>query len=265
MHEGESEMLSIGTVADAVRGGRRRAFEGGKFQGYTDFMFETQPHEVPGPQAFLVHQAANWTLPLHFHMHYQMQVVVGGGGTLGPHDLKPGVVHYASPQAAYGPLISGPDGLEYFTLRARSDRGAWYLPESRSHMQRGMRKEQLTGAPSPSAASHSERVILPLREDGLGAWLVAASRGETILSDHEVSPAGRFHVVLEGEFRSEGILLPRLSCVYWAPEGRAPEFECLSDQGSLVVVQFPRQARDHQVSPDVLLAAPRQASVPMSA
>lgn len=67
-------MLRIGTIDDAVAGGRRRQFnlEGGNFRGYTDFMFESVPGEPLGPQAFLVHQAPGWVLPVHFHMQYQM-------------------------------------------------------------------------------------------------------------------------------------------------------------------------------------------------
>ncbi len=47
-------MLKTGTIADAVAGGRQRHFnvEGGKFRGYTDFMFESGPDEPLGPPKF---------------------------------------------------------------------------------------------------------------------------------------------------------------------------------------------------------------------
>lgn len=250
-------MLKVGTIDDAVAGGRRHHFnvEGGKFRGYTDFMFETEPGEPPGPQAFLVHQAPGWVLPVHFHMQYQLQVVVGGGGTLGKHAVGPGSVHYATPQSAYGPLTAGPDGLEYFTLRVLTDKGAWYMPESRPMMEPGKRKEQATGDYAEGDVPPASTLIA-LRPDGVGAWAYRANTGGAVRCAHEATPAGRFHVVLRGTFRVAGHSLPRYGCLYWSPPDAPPEFEALEDGSELVVVQFSELALHNEVSPEVLAMAP---------
>jgi hypothetical protein len=239
-------MLKIGTVEDAVAGHRRRFFtvEGGKFRGYTDFMFETEPGE--GAQAYLVHQDPGWALPVHFHMQYQMQVIVGGSGTLGKRRVGPGSVHYAAPYSAYGPLTAGPHGLEYFTLRVLTDKGAWYMPESRPMMDATKRKDQATGD-LPEGEWKGPTTLLPLRDDGVGAWAYRADAGDTVRCGEPVSTAGRFHVVLKGVFRHGGTLLPRHACVFWSPPDDAPAFLAEEDGSELVVVQFPAEAVHHHV------------------
>lgn len=255
--------MFIGTVADAIEGHRRRHFEGpGNFRGYTDFMFETPPGEPPGPQAFLVHQAPDWSLPAHFHMQHQFQVIAGGGGRLGVHEVTPGSVHYASPQSGYGPLVAGADGVEYFTLRVRADRGAWYMPESRQHMDRGMRKEQVTQAPSPDEALADKETLIAVRDDGLGAWRYRVDAGQSLACDEPVGKAGRFHVVLRGSFRLGDTELARHSCVYWSPPDASPVFEAGEASSEMVIVQFPEAALYHEVPEEVLAAAPRQAVAP---
>lgn len=249
-------MLRTGTIDEAVAGGRRRQFsaEGARFHGYTDFMFESEPGQPPGPQAFLVHQDPGWVLPVHFHMQYQMQVVVGGGGTLGKHTVGPGSVHYATPQSAYGPLTAGPDGLEYFTLRVLTDRGAWYMPESRRMMEPGRKKEQATGDLPASAAEAA--TLITLRPDGVGAWAYRADAGGVVRCGEEPTRAGRFHVVLSGSFRLGAHTLPRQACAFWSPPDAAPQFEALEDGSRLVVVQFPEAALHHFVAPEILAQAP---------
>lgn len=255
-------MLRLGTIDDAVAGNRRRHFnvEGGKFRGYTDFMFESEPGQPLGPQAFLVHQAPHWELPVHFHMQYQMQVIVGGGGTLGKHAVGPGSVHYATPQSAYGPLKAGPEGVEYFTLRVLTDKGAWYMPESRPMMEPGKRKDQAAGDLPTGGATAAATTLIALRPNGVGAWAYRAAAGETVRCSEPASPAGRFHVVLRGSFRVGADTVPRQGCVYWSPPEEPPVFEALEPDSELVVVQFPEEALHNVVDPEVLAKAPQQVS-----
>jgi hypothetical protein len=255
-------MIVIATVQEATEAGRRRRFEAadGPFRGFTDFLFESGPDEAAGPQAFLVHQSAECSLPTHFHMQHQVQVVVGGSGTLGRHVLAPGAVHYASPQSAYGPLVAGSDGLEYFTLRAKTDKGAWYLPGSRPALQPGLRKEQVTAAPAWPDAQARSCTLVPLRADGLGAWAYRADAGERVQCDAPPSAAGRFHVVLQGAFETAGRRLPRQACVYWAPPGDAPLIEAVAPDSMLIVVQFPESALQCEAPLDLPMKSTRQAS-----
>ena len=114
---------------------RTREVQKTQFVGQvTDLILPDDQVPSPRPQAFLVEQSANWTLPPHFHQEHQFQVFVGGRGSLGAHPVAHLAVHYASPHSGYGPLVSGDQGLAYLTLRAVGDTGAWYLPEQREHL-----------------------------------------------------------------------------------------------------------------------------------
>jgi hypothetical protein len=255
-------MILISTLQQAAQAGRRRRFDpvDGPFDGYTDFLFESGPEQPAGPQAFLVHQAAGCVLPAHFHLQHQIQVVVGGSGMLGRHEVHPGSVHYASPQSAYGPLVAGPDGLEYFTLRAKTDKGAWYLPESRPAMQSGLRKEQITAAPAWSDPDTSACTLIPLREDRLGAWFYRKNAGEVVVCDAAASASGRFHVILRGAFECQGQRVPHHACVYWTPPDEAPRFEAAEPDSVLIVVQFPESALHCEAPSDLPVDPTRQAS-----
>ncbi|MBO9354443.1 hypothetical protein GG851_10585 [Bordetella petrii] len=192
--------LVIGTVKQAVDAGRRRSFEEGPFRGVADYLFETPPEHEPGPQALIARQARGWTLPVHFHMQHQFQVVLRGQGTLGKHLLAPGSVHYASPQSAYGPIVAGDDGLDYFTLRVLTDKGAWYMPESRKFMKMGMFKEQKAGAALRAAAAQGWHVLIPHRNDGLGAWAWVGEPGIKHALAEPISQSGRFYVAVRGSY-----------------------------------------------------------------
>jgi hypothetical protein len=242
--------LLIGTVAGSIA--RRRRFDEGHFRGLADYLFESAPGEPLGPQALVARQAPGWTLPVHFHMQHQFQVVLRGTGTLGKHELRPGSVHYTSPQSGYGPIVAGEDGLDYFTLRVLTDKGAWYLPECRSYMAPGLFKEQKWGAPPPDPAAVC--TLIGLRDDGLGAWAYRPAVGESVECREARSEAGRFHLVVEGRFDLQGMELPAGSCVYAGPD-EAPRFTALDAGGLLVVAQFPRQAVTHHV-PEHLRVAP---------
>ena len=82
-----------------------------------------------GPQAFLVHMPDEGsTIRPHFHDVDQFQVVVGGGGRMGPEAIGPVAFHYADAYTPYGPIIGGRDGIEFFTIRAQCVGGFFPMP-----------------------------------------------------------------------------------------------------------------------------------------
>jgi hypothetical protein len=238
----------LGTVTSALAEGRRRRFDDGPFHGLADYLFETMPGLPLGPQALIARQAPGWELPTHFHMQHQFQVVLEGQGLLGRHRLVPGSVHYTSPQSAYGPTVSGPDGLSYFTLRVLTDKGAWYLPQSRQAMDRGLFKEQVWGIdPHHATGADPWCELIPPRADGLAAWIGRLGEGETAIAPDAVRGGGRFHLVLSGSLLSSAGRMPAQACLHTCPDESAPSFTPSGGPGIVVVVQFPRQALTHDV------------------
>ena len=189
--------------------------------GRTDIVAEGDAAN-PGPHAFLVEQRPDVVLPTHFHLNDQFQVVVAGRGTLGRRPIAPVAVHYARGRTGYGPITAGPDGLHYLTLRARLERGAHYLMDPKTVVDRTVPKVHATSAVVPVADDGPGPVdapvrveLLPAGDDGLGAWLDRLPAGAAPPDDDGRPSAGRFHVVVSGTAQAAGRQLGRWSCV-WA-------------------------------------------------
>jgi hypothetical protein len=240
-------MERIGTVETKTR---VRVFDEGNFRGYTEYLIESEPGTRPAPQAFLVHQRPGWVLPVHFHLEEQFQVVTAGGGTLGRHPLAAITVHYSTREAGYGPLTAGPEGLDYLTLRAVTDPGAWYLPESRPKMRAGLRRRHVTAGPlsmlSPSELAAQVRpetleVIAPDAE-GLAGWLLRLPPNGHCEAPPQVRSGGRFHVVVGGALMEGTHLLVRNACIWRDSDEAPPNLRSGPDGAEVLVLQYPQAA-----------------------
>src|SRR5258708_39913544 len=117
------------------------------------------------PTVFLVDQPPNVSLRTHFHRQNQFQIFVRGSGSIGRHKLGPLMVHYASAYTGYGPLVSRPDGLAYFTLRTVFEKGSLTMTQHAPEMKRGPKRHlpsqivpvaaaATIAAPQPPGAAH---------------------------------------------------------------------------------------------------------------
>ncbi|QHE84573.1 hypothetical protein [Hydrogenophaga sp. BPS33] len=240
-------MERIGHVGQKTR---TRRFDEGNFRGYTDYLIESEPGARPAPQAFLVHQAPEWVLPPHFHLEEQFQVVTGGSGTLGKHAVAPITVHYTSRETGYGPLVAGGEGLDYLSLRAVTDPGAWYMPESRGKMRPGLRKWQTTIGPIAVGSLDVSRAVSPgdvevlsaPDEHGLAIWLLRLPPDGATTAPPQALGGGRFHVVVGGSLNAAHESLG-YGAVVWRDAADAPLHLRAGAQGlALLVLQFPAQA-----------------------
>ncbi|WP_051953745.1 hypothetical protein [Xenophilus azovorans] len=240
-------MERIGTVETKTR---VRVFDEGNFRGYTEYLIESEPGARPAPQAFLVHQQPGWVLPVHFHLEEQFQVVTAGGGTLGRHALGAITVHYSTREAGYGPLTAGPEGLDYLTLRAVTDPGAWYLPESRPKMRTGLRRRHVTVGPL-AMLGPSELAALPRLEvlevitpdaEGLAGWLLRLPPGEHCTAPPQMRSGGRFHVVVGGALAEDTRVLARNACIWRGSEDAPMELRSGPDGAEVLVLQYPEAA-----------------------
>ena len=189
-----------------------------RFHGVLQPLIGASPIEVSGamdvvsaPQAFLVQQAANWTLPTHCHPADQFQLVSAGSGTLGRRHLEPLTLHYASAQTGYGPIVAGANGLDYYTIRANGTCETWFLPESRERLAIGRRPRHAWAGPIAVMNLCDLQRLPQVRvecllsgEDGPAAWHVTLPPDSSHLVDS--SPAAtRFvfvamgHVLWEAE------------------------------------------------------------------
>ncbi|MDB5861382.1 MAG: hypothetical protein JWQ76_5071 [Ramlibacter sp.] len=242
-------MQRIGTLE---RKTRTRVFDEGNFHGYTEYLIESEAGQRPAPQAFLVHQQPGWVLPTHFHLEEQFQVVTAGGGTLGSHAIGPITIHYSSREAGYGPLVAGPEGVDYLTLRANTDPGAWYLPESREKMRRGLRKRQATVGPIPvrrcealAALGNSEvEELIAQDTEGLAAWVLRLPPGGRSTAPAQAASGGRFHVVVGGTLRTADEEVGSPACIWRAADDAPMNLQAGAAGLELLVLQYPAAALD---------------------
>lgn len=245
-------MLKTGSLDERLI---HRTFENDKFHGSTQYMIESEPAQTgAAPQAFLATQTAQWVLPTHYHRQDQFQVIVAGTGTLGRHALHPLSVHFASRESGYGPIVAGVQGLQYLTLRAVTDPGAWYLPESRQRMIKGLPKVQRHGGPlhvsteqelSARGASQIETVLAP-DASGLAGWLVRLGPGSSLPEPTHEGGGGRFLVVVAGHLTLDGKSLRARAhgCAFASQDEPPLHLTAGSEGAEILVLQCPRSALD---------------------
>src|SRR5438093_9977447 len=145
-------MIRTGTLEKARAERRHHILPNGT--GYwRNGLIASPAEDAVAPQAFLVEQDPGTVIEPHFHLQDEFQVMVGGSGSLGRHAVQPVSVHYAGAHTGYGPITAGSDGLDYFTLRARMDSGAQFLPGARDKMQRVPKRHLLGNPVRPSTVS----------------------------------------------------------------------------------------------------------------
>lgn len=223
----------------ASRTNKRRATEGWNtlFIGANRFTRKpgepTPSEDTLFPVAFLVEKEPGAIVRPHFHQAEQFQIVVGGGGRFGVHDVDGIVVHYTGPYTAYGPLVASGKGLDWFTLRNGWDPGARYMPAERQGLREGRARyphreataevrQVLTETELARLAGNSEEAILAPAEDGVAAWRYRLAPGGTLTGPEPGTGGGQFWVILSGSMAATGEkLLPVKSCVFVPPEDDA--------------------------------------------
>jgi hypothetical protein len=224
----------------------KRAVDKSQFKGYITDLINSSLNPSPSPQAFLVEQNPNWTLPTHFHFQDQFQLVVQGEGTIGRHSLRKLSIHYASEHSGYGPIKSLANGLSYFTIRSIGDTGAWYLPESYGELRKGITKIQLHGESIDAATIDELKVlnqaqlhtVINEQSDGVAAWIFKAPPnwvGE--IENIPKSRGARFFVVTQGHLIQQKNLLGIHSVLQTNP-GEKLSIASGEEGLELVILQF---------------------------
>ena len=233
------DAISLSSVAD-------RRFVGTIFNGSqyarTDFLGSDQS-DRDTPQALLVEQMPASHIPPHFHGIDQFQVVVDGRGMLGKHAVQAVCVHFSQAYTGYGPITAPDDtSLFYFTLRAQSEPGAFFLPEPRDKQKPG-KKRNLTvdvsvrGAPTDAGVA-LDAVIEP-EDGGLGAWHLRLGGGDPFEGPDPMTGGGQYYIVLDGELCYGGSRLEKWSCLFVTPPESAPSVTAGGRGAEVLILQFP--------------------------
>jgi hypothetical protein len=207
-----------------------------------------EDNDTGEPQGFLVHQPADAVTLPHFHETNQFQVIVGGSGRFAKQDVAPLTVQYANGHSPYGPIVSGPEGIDYFTLRARWDPGAKYMPASRDKLIKGNQRQRLaTGIMISEPDVLAKRfgvefeIVMDAEGDGLVGYMARFGPNATAGAPSASGSGGQYWVVVNGTMVRDDIDYPRLSCLFVTAD-EPPSIIEAGDQGlEMLVLQFPEK------------------------
>ena len=217
-------------------------------RGY--YLEGNEANDTGEPQGFLVNQPSDAVTEPHYHETNQFQVFVGGSGRFGKFDVAPLSVQYANGHSPYGPIVSGPEGIDYFTLRARWDPGAKYMPASRDKLIKGNQRQRL--APNIKVSSPEElarrfgaefEIVIDAEGDGLVAYIGRFGPKATVCVPVARNSGGQYWVVVNGTMSHEGDgqTFPRLSCLF-ATADHPPTLVTAGDEGmEMLILQFPKK------------------------
>lgn len=205
--------------------------------------------EVREPQAFLIEQDPRAEVGSHFHFVDQFQVVVAGGGLIGRHPVAPIGVHFSARCTGYGPISPGDEGLSYFTFRASADEtGAQYLPEAKSRMRVGKRRNVILEhipLSSDSELRQRSEVAADVQIDDPDGLAVTLYRVPAMASVTGLDPArgqGVTALVVVGSLQREGTAYPKWSCFYLRPDEAPLEVRAGPEGVEVLMLRYPRRS-----------------------
>ncbi|HEY0185436.1 MAG TPA: hypothetical protein VGC09_21760 [Rhodopila sp.] len=251
---GGNATVTLIASAETARANRRRgsAADGVTFW-HTLYLGTTRYNMAPGtpdpaadalfPMAFLVEQDPGSTANAHYHQQDQFQLVVGGYGTLGLHDVRPVTVHFTGAHTAYGPIRASQDeGVWYFTLRNGFDPGARFMtmPENRIALRTvaGRKHREAVAGPLQTPTAATETLLGP-DPDGMSAWRYSVPAGEPVTGPDPAQGRGQYWVVTTGALIHRNEALGKLSCVFVYPDDAPFQAVAGPDGVEVVAMQFP--------------------------
>lgn len=204
---------------------------------------EAYSADIPGPQGFLVCLPPGGGARAHAHDVDQFQVFFGGKGcTLGRHEVPPVLMHYTDAYTPYGPFAAGPDGMDFFTLRARATVQTMFIPEDRNKLVRKPRRTyhvEIRPGDALRMESRLDTLIAP-QPDGLAAYHLTVGAAGNAVTPPLLNSGGQYCILVGGELTCEGRRFPTKSCFFVTP--RDGNLRLDADQDSafdIIILQFP--------------------------
>jgi hypothetical protein len=202
-----------------------------------------QGRAAKGPQSFYVESLIpNDVARAHFHKVNQFQVFTDGDGRIGRWNINPVFVHYADAYVPYGPIVSGPLGAQYLTIRVEGDPGPQFMPESRTMRLKLHGRHVTLKVPDEHGADVVE--LEPPHEDGLAVYLLEGRPGDQIQLPAGRNLGGLHLVVLDGALVCGSVAASRLSNFYLEPKEANPPLLVAKQEVRVLALFFPAPAED---------------------
>ncbi|MFM7568938.1 MAG: hypothetical protein ACKO8O_09580 [Betaproteobacteria bacterium] len=215
-------MLLVGTREFAQSARKQGQLFNGTQYWRNDF-FRSSDDEVCTPQCYLVEQFPDTVNPTHFHVQNQFQLFTRGAGTIGrnPKALGAYTVHYAGAYTGYGPIVAGPEGVDYITMRAFRDPGAKFVPQQRAALRPGPKRHWASEALQPWSLEALAALEAPVHHavhgpdaDGLAVDQIRLPAHA--VTDIPIAPAAvaMFVIVIQGNVDRDGRRLGHLENLF---------------------------------------------------
>ena len=190
-----------------------------------------------GPQTFVIEGlGAGALVGPHFHVVDQFQVFIAGSGRIGSRNIEPILIHYTDAFTPYGPIVGGPVGFEYVTVRRTADPGPKYMPASRAQRERLGGRHIVTQFDPSFEDSH---IVLQRQPDGLAIEAIHAEPGRNLTWLEPENPGGTHIFVLDGTVWSEGAELGKIANIFVRPGEALPVLKAGEAGGRAVLLHFP--------------------------
>lgn len=215
-------MLLVGTREHAESARKLGQLYNGMQYWRNDF-FKSSEEDVCTPQCYLIEQFPGGVNPTHFHVQNQFQLFTRGEGTIGrsPKPLRAFTVHYAGAYTGYGPIVAGPEGVDYITMRAFRDPGAKFVPQQRELLRAGPKRHWASDPLAPMASDALAALQAPALEvvhapDAEGLAVDQVRLPANSATDVRIAPAAvaMFIVVIQGAIERDGRQLANLENLF---------------------------------------------------
>jgi hypothetical protein len=240
-------MIRLGTRANGEL--RRRPIPVLNDSYFKSEWMESGVDSALSPTVALIEQPPNSVLVPHFHKQNQFQLFVEGSGTIGSAKLSPLTIHYAGAFTGYGPLVAGPNGIKYFTLRSVCETGLVPITEAREKMLRGPKRHAQFGPLVIASAAElralsggQTEAVIPLADDGMGAEVIRLPADATLLPHQHPASAGFFLVVLAGTVNYADAQLEAWESLFVSADEIPPEFSVGKGGVHVLVLHLPCKA-----------------------
>lgn len=210
--------------------------------------------KAPGPQALMVDMEPGEVVRPHFHGTAQFQLFPAGSGTLGRKNepIQSLMVQYKDRHTAYGPIVAGPNGLTFVSLRVFTGVSApVYLddPDMRDKLKPSKRRNWLSSRIELSTVSilrHREQAKWePLWDaatidDELCAQILRVGANQTVAGPNPKRAAGYYVYVVNGSMMHQGQELGLWSMTVVEPGEGAFDITAGPKGLEALVLEFPR-------------------------
>ena len=221
----------------------------------SEYFGERWPDEsVPAsasPQALMAELSADETVLAHFHGVTQFQVFAAGSGVMGRNDVQPLTIQFKDHHTAYGPVIAGPQGLTFFTMRMKTANASpvylnkpGYKEKLQPSKRRNLLSPRINFSTEPVLMNRTDAVWEPVSpydqfDDGLAAHVVRLGAGKSVMGPDPEKSSGHYLFVGNGNLDLAGENFPLWSMVVVTREEKAMEIKA-GDKGlEVLVLEFP--------------------------